>query len=298
MARVNLESSLFSHVRFGALKRKCGGDEDRALGKLCRFWMAAQDRWGEAGRQLVPDDDFQLGDWQELADTGWAIKKETGWYARGAEDRFKWYADVCDKARKSVKKREQDRQDRANQNEKNPQQDQTGDEPVVTTGSQPVDDGFPPPTPVPTLTPSPSSSRSLVPADQAARAEATVAASRQQREKKLKFTVEDRQAAEWLQAQVMRVNPSAVAAKKANLDAWANTIRMIREIDGVTTDDLTYVLHWLFDEYDAEGRVRASSDVTFWQAQVQSAEGLRNKWDSVTAKCWREKRMSSSKGFR
>jgi len=101
VARVNVEPGLFSDVRFKALVRKYA-DEDRALGLVVRFWLAAQKWWGEEGRQYIPDEEFQLGGWGDLAAVGLAEKRDAGWYARGSELRFAWYAEICDKGRAGV----------------------------------------------------------------------------------------------------------------------------------------------------------------------------------------------------
>lgn len=107
MARINVESELFMDQRFKALARRHAGDEDHALGLVVRWWLVAQKWWGKEGRQLVPNDIFELGDFGDLVTVGLAIKRDDGWYAKGSEERFKWYADNCDKARNARAQRKE-----------------------------------------------------------------------------------------------------------------------------------------------------------------------------------------------
>lgn len=107
MARINVEQELFMDPRFKSLVRTLNHREDEALGLVVRWWLTAQEWWGKEGRQLVPDQFFQLGHWDQLATVGLAEKRDAGWYAKGSEERFKWYADICDKSRHGVEIRAQ-----------------------------------------------------------------------------------------------------------------------------------------------------------------------------------------------
>lgn len=107
MPRLNIEDAIFKDARFWALVGLQNDDEDKALGLLIRFWREAQEWWGKEGRQLVPEAKFRAGRWQPIADAGLAEKREGGWYARGSEERFKWYATTCDGARKGGAKNKQ-----------------------------------------------------------------------------------------------------------------------------------------------------------------------------------------------
>lgn len=102
MPRLNIEDELDSDVRFQALIAKLG-DAEKAFGKLIRFWRCAQDFWGR--ESLVPEDRFRYGEWDVLIDVGLAERRADGVYARGAEERFKWYLDLCRKNRRENAKR-------------------------------------------------------------------------------------------------------------------------------------------------------------------------------------------------
>lgn len=311
MARINLEDDLFVTPRFRALVRKCGNDDDRALGKLFRFWKAAQKRWGEPGRQLVSDEEFELGDWQELADTGWAIKREEGWYARGAEEQFRWYASRCDNARAGAKARwgsgDVDDADPLADGDTDPLPENATSDPTrdgtsdanrhPTRDSESMPSRCPPTLP---LSPSPSPvlqrSRPDSAEDHGDEPPSDVTASGRRRDPgKFNFTDDDLTAATWMRDNVLRVNPSARYAAKANLEAWAHAIRLMREKLSVNIGELAYVLHWIFDEYDGEGLVRIVREAFFWQGVVQSPDSLRRNWDQITAHCWRERRKERAK---
>lgn len=128
MPRLNIEDSIFEDKRFWDLVGLVGDDEDRALGMLVRFWKEAQIWWGKEGRQLMPDAKFRAGKWQPIADVGLAEKRGEGWYARGSEVRFEWYASTCDKARKGGAK-----------NKQRVERESHGDEPRgIATGMSPT----------------------------------------------------------------------------------------------------------------------------------------------------------------
>lgn len=99
MARINVDDGLDSDQRFKALVRRLGGDDEKALGKVVLFWKLAQKHWGDE-KALVPEPEFALGDWQQLLDVGLAERRDSGIYARGAEERFAWYLEQCRKNRK------------------------------------------------------------------------------------------------------------------------------------------------------------------------------------------------------
>lgn len=90
MARVNVESDVLANPRFHALVRRCGGDLEKALGRLVRFWMAAQRHWGD-DCGLIPDGEFAISDFEHLIEVGFAEKRPGGVYAKGSEKHFAWY---------------------------------------------------------------------------------------------------------------------------------------------------------------------------------------------------------------
>lgn len=78
----------------------------------------------------------------------------------------------------------------------------------------------------------------------------------------------DYQCAEWFYSLVLNV---ARKARKPNFESWANTIRMMREIDGVTHQDISDVFVW------------ANKD-SFWSANILSPAKLRDKFAQLQAK--------------
>lgn len=90
MARINVEDDILRNPRFQALVRRLGGDTEKAIGRLVRFWWAAQRHWGQ-NRNLVPLEEFALGDFDGLVEVGLAEIRANGVYAKGAEKHFEWY---------------------------------------------------------------------------------------------------------------------------------------------------------------------------------------------------------------
>lgn len=88
MARLNVEEKIFADVRFQTLAIKMGS-QDAALGLLMRFWWLAQKHWGQG--KLIPEKEFRMGNFTILEDVALAEKRETGYYASGAEEHFAWY---------------------------------------------------------------------------------------------------------------------------------------------------------------------------------------------------------------
>ena len=83
-----------------------------------------------------------------------------------------------------------------------------------------------------------------------------------------KFTDDDLKLAEWMEGRVKMISPSS---KKANLDSWANTIRLMREVDERTLQEIGGLFDW------------ANKD-SFWCANILSPEKLRKQWDKLNAK--------------
>ena len=100
MARVNVEDEIEFDPRFKALARRLGC-EDRARGMLVRFWRTAQTHWGRG--ELVPRELFNVGDFGEILAVGLAEDRGTGFYARGSEERFAWYVQVCQAGKRRSK---------------------------------------------------------------------------------------------------------------------------------------------------------------------------------------------------
>nr|WP_269106836.1 DUF1376 domain-containing protein [Massilia sp. TS11] len=79
---------------------------------------------------------------------------------------------------------------------------------------------------------------------------------------------EDHTAAHWIFDRVLLLNPTA---KAPNWDAWANEVRLMREIDGRSHHDICELFAWV--QRDA-----------FWCANILSPAKLREKWDALVAK--------------
>lgn len=118
MARINIEDHLDSDFRFKALIRllakahpSLAHDDisDMAHGRVERFWRLAIKYWGN--EELVPFDVFAMEEIDILLACGLAEKRETGIYARGAEEHFDWYLQKCraSRAAKAVRDAAKDR---------------------------------------------------------------------------------------------------------------------------------------------------------------------------------------------
>lgn len=85
---------------------------------------------------------------------------------------------------------------------------------------------------------------------------------------KLRSDPKDHAFAEFMLDRIRKVKPNF---KSPNLDSWANSIRLAREVDGRTLEELRGV--FLFANSDA-----------FWQSNVLSADTLREKFDQLQLK--------------
>jgi hypothetical protein len=86
--------------------------------------------------------------------------------------------------------------------------------------------------------------------------------------KKHSFSDVDYQCAEWLYSLVINVAPKS---KKPNLEIWANTIRLMRESDNLTHQDISDVFTW------------ANRD-PFWSTNILSVAKLRKQFPQLQAK--------------
>ncbi|WP_234370058.1 MULTISPECIES: replication protein [Proteus] len=77
---------------------------------------------------------------------------------------------------------------------------------------------------------------------------------------------DDLKAAQWIYSQVLIVSPST---KEPNWSTWANDIRLMRQLDGHTHQDICRMFKW------------ANRD-SFWCSNVLSPAKLREKWDTLT----------------
>lgn len=85
---------------------------------------------------------------------------------------------------------------------------------------------------------------------------------------KLRFDEKDLDFAKWMFSKIQKVAPKA---KKPNFDQWANTIRLMREADKNSLDEIRQVFTW------------ANSD-SFWKTNILSPGKLRMQYPTLEAK--------------
>jgi len=85
---------------------------------------------------------------------------------------------------------------------------------------------------------------------------------------KYKFNDDQMNFASAMYQAILKVAP---ATKKPNLEAWANTARMINEIDGINLMDAWNVFSW------------ANRD-SFWQTNILSVDKFRKQYAQLSAK--------------
>ena len=94
-----------------------------------------------------------------------------------------------------------------------------------------------------------------------------------------KYTDDDFKMAEWMWGRVQKLNPTA---KEPSLEKWANTIRLMREVDGRTLQDIGTAFDW------------ANKD-SFWCSNILSPEKLRKQYDKLKVKANEANRPNQSK---
>lgn len=82
-----------------------------------------------------------------------------------------------------------------------------------------------------------------------------------------KYIPEDFTLAEFISEGVLQVVPKA---KKPNLESWADTIRLMRERDGLEHDEIQSVFEW-------------ANDDNFWQMNILSPSKLREQFPRLQA---------------
>lgn len=141
-------------------------------------------------------------------------------------------------------------------------------------------DGKPPkkanPVTQPSTEGSPSHSPSQREGEYQSDGSSTSSSSSSSNNKKTSFSSDDMRLAEYLFEHVKIVAPDT---KKPNLEAWANTIRLMREQDDLTLNRIATVFAW------------ANRD-PFWKTNILSAEKLRKQFPQLAAK------MEESRGKR
>jgi hypothetical protein len=89
--------------------------------------------------------------------------------------------------------------------------------------------------------------------------------------RKKAYTDADRQTAVWMAELLRKSNPEGRKKTAAEIDTWANDIRLIRERDGKSDSDIRSLFCW-------------ANEDEFWSANILSPAKLRKQWDSLTAK--------------
>lgn len=79
-------------------------------------------------------------------------------------------------------------------------------------------------------------------------------------------SAEDLKTAQWISTRVKLINP---ACKAPDITSWSNTVRLIRQIDNRSHQEICALYDW-------------ASKHHFWQANVLSPESLRKQWDKLT----------------
>lgn len=79
-------------------------------------------------------------------------------------------------------------------------------------------------------------------------------------------TAEDVRVAEWIFSRVRMINPTC---KAPDMTAWSNTVRLMRQIDNRSHQDICAMYDW------------ASKD-SFWHRNILSPDALRKQWDKLT----------------
>ena len=79
-------------------------------------------------------------------------------------------------------------------------------------------------------------------------------------------TAEDLKTAQWISTRVKVINP---ACKAPDMTSWSNTVRLMRQIDNRSHQDICALYDW-------------ASKHHFWQTNVLSPESLRKQWDKLT----------------
>ena len=86
--------------------------------------------------------------------------------------------------------------------------------------------------------------------------------------KKYKYDTDQFEFAEWMHSQLLLLNPNF---KKPNLESWANTLRLMIEVDKRDPVEIGNVFTW------------ANKD-SFWSSNILSAASLRKQYDKLLVK--------------
>ncbi|HIC2036042.1 replication protein [Enterobacter soli] len=79
-------------------------------------------------------------------------------------------------------------------------------------------------------------------------------------------SAEDLKIAQWISSRVKVINPTC---KAHDMTSWSNTVRLMRQIDNRSHQDICALYDW-------------ASKHHFWHTNVLSPESLRKQWDTLT----------------
>lgn len=79
-----------------------------------------------------------------------------------------------------------------------------------------------------------------------------------------------------------RVGERTETDKSGKVQSWANTMRLIRERDGRTEEQIRYLVNWTHRH-------------EFWQMNILSPDKLRKQWDRLAMEAKQEKSKSSGR---
>jgi hypothetical protein len=97
-----------------------------------------------------------------------------------------------------------------------------------------------------------------------------------------KFEICDMEMAELLFQKMLANNENA---KQPNLEAWANEVRLMREKDNRTIEQIQYLINW-------------SQNDSFWKVNILSMSKLRSKFDQLVIRCKEDAQKKKTAPFK
>lgn len=102
--------------------------------------------------------------------------------------------------------------------------------------------------------------------------------NKNKKDKRHKYEIRDMTLAELLLSNIRENNPNY---KNPNLEKWASDIRLMRERDNRTEEQIEYLIKW-------------TQSHDFWQANILSPSKLREKFDTLIMQVKQEKNKTKS----
>ena len=114
MARINIDDSLFTDLRFEIIVSKIGIDV--AVGQFVRIVKSAQKYWLD-GKQKIPENIYKLGEFSSyFIDSGMVIKHDDGLYLSGSEEQFAWIVSRRENGQKGGRPKKNNNLEKPNDN--------------------------------------------------------------------------------------------------------------------------------------------------------------------------------------